>query len=491
MVVQGGGGFAPPPPPGKVAVAVTAVYGPQPGPQHALLSCPFEDVFFGGARGGGKTWALLLDWLKHQALYGAHAWGLFVRRKLDDLREAIKIAKPLFWAAGAQWFPSKKEWHFPSGAVLLMKYLDTTDEPEGYQGHSYTWIGVDEAGQYPSSVPIDALRACLRSVHGVPCVMRITGNPGGAGHNWLKARYIDPSPPMTPFVDEDEETGAVVERVFIPSRLEDNQLLVKNDPKYWQRVAAAVSGNKALLRAWRFGDWDIVAGGMFDDVFARRVHVLEPFAIPASWYVDRSFDWGSSKPFSVGWWAESDGTVAPNGIHYPRGTVFRIAELYGCQKGRPNTGVRWLAVKIAKEIRRAEARMGLKVEPGPADSAIFDASYGKSIAHQMLEEGVKWKPADKRPGSRAHGWEITRRYLRAALPPEPDDETEARAGEPKEDAALYVFSTCTHWIRTVPVLPRDDKKPDDVDTDAEDHAADETRYRLMHRRLGKPGSQAA
>src|SRR4051812_21028293 len=176
-----------------------------------------------------------------------------------------------------------------------------------------------------------------------------TANPGGVGHNWYKARYVDPAPALTPFYDSMQRTW----RVFIPSRLEDNPKLAANDPDYWMRVQAAANGRTDLVKAWRYGDWDVVAGGMFDDVWRASHHVIEPFQIPYHWRVDRSFDWGSSKPFSVGWWAESDGTQAPNGRVYPRGTLFRITEWYGWN-GQPNVGVKMLAVDVAKKIVETE-----------------------------------------------------------------------------------------------------------------------------------------
>ncbi len=224
---------------------------------------------------------------------------------------------------------------------------------------------------------------------------------------------------------------------------------------------------------------------MFDDVWKRDVHVLKAFEVPPSWKITRSFDWGSSKPFSVGWWAESDGTEAPNGRTYPRGSLFRIAEWYGWN-GTPNEGNRMLAVEIAAGILEREKDWGLStdpvptnmpncflparsVEPGPADSSIYDADRGVSIGDDMEKAGVSWTRADKRPGSRKNGWERMRKMLKAAL------------AEPPEEAALYTFDTCVNFIRTVPTLARDQRNLEDVDTQAEDHIADESRYRVMER----------
>jgi hypothetical protein len=452
------------------AGAEQLVFEAQPGtPQEAMIACPYEDVFFGGARGGGKTFGMLGDWMSHADLYGRDASGIFFRRTYDELDEVQKKADRLFPLLGAEYKSQKRLWVWANGAELKMRYLDRDADADRYQGHEYTWECFEELTNWPSPEPIDKLLACLRSAAGVPTYFRATGNPGGVGHNWVKARYIDPAPPWVPFADP--LTGR--QRVFIPATLDDNPVLRDNDPDYWRRVEASASGNAELLKAWRHGIWDIVAGGMFDDLWDRARHVIEPFDIPASWHVNRSFDWGSSKPFSVGWWAESDGTTAPNGRTYPRGTVFRIAEWYG-SAGRPNEGLKLLATEIAAGIKEREAGMIAagrvkKVAPGPADTAIWDADpvVSTSIAQDMADKGVAWTRADKTPGSRKTGWERVRKYLKSAL------------AWPMEEPGLLVFNTCTDWIRTVPVLPRDKVKTDDVDTKAEDHAGDETRYRIL------------
>src|SRR5262245_45989353 len=268
---------------------------PQP-KQHMLISCPVEDVLFGGARGGGKTDGLAGDWLHHAARYGPGARGLFFRQTYPELEEVEQRMQEIFPHMGGTWRAAKHTWEFANGARLRLRHLLTEQDAQQIQGQSNTWIGGDEVGNYPSARAIDLLRATLRSSTGVPCFFRASANPGGVAHNWLKARYIDPAPPLTPFNATDMVAGETitVKRCFIPSTLEDNALLMRNDPTYWQRVMAATGGNEALLKAWRYGLWDIVAGGMLDDVFAPHWHVLEPFPLPAGWSVRRAFDWGSS-----------------------------------------------------------------------------------------------------------------------------------------------------------------------------------------------------
>lgn len=444
------------------------IFQAQPGPQHRLIACPVEDVFYGGARGGGKTYGLLGDWIMHAHSYSENARGIFFRRSFPELEEVQDQASKLYPALGATFNVSKRIWIFANRAQLKMRYLDRDADADKYQGHAYTWMAFDELTNWASAKPIDKLRACLRSGGApIPKSFRASGNPGGIGHNWVKGRYIDPAPPLKPFFDVESD----VWRVFIPSRLEDNAALLKNDPDYWKRVKAATYGNDALERAWRYGDWDIVAGGMFDDLWRRDIHVIEPFDIPASWYVDRSFDWGSARPFSVGWWAESDGTTAPNGRTYPRGTLFRIREWYGWN-GRPNEGCKMLAVSVADQIKEIEQGMPVSVNPGPADDSIWDEENGNCIARDMAARGVMWTRAGKRPGTRKTGWEKLRTLLKAS--------TEL----PMENPGIFIFSPCSQFTRTVPVLPRDEKQPDDVDTQAEDHVGDEVRYRVLQVRAG-------
>ena len=378
----------------------------------------------------------------------------------------------LLFSDVSQWVAYKKTLHFNGGGNLKFRFLERPKDAKKYQGHDYTWLEIEEAGNYPTPKLPDMLRATLRSAAGVTCRNLLTANPGDVGHNWIKERYISPASPLTPFestikIGTREITNT---KIFIPAKLSDNKILVENDPNYKNNIALATVGQEWLLRAWLDGNWDITAGGMFDDIWKREKHVVRPFAIPSSWTIKRAYDWGSSKPFSVGWWAVSDGSsCVVNGKikNYPPGTFFRIAEWYGWN-GEPNQGIRMLEKDIAKGILEFEKSHGWKVEDGPADSSIFDEENGQSIAKEHRPFGIYWKRADKRPGSRIAGWRKIREMLLASL------ET------PMEESGLFIFENCLQFIRTVPILPRDQKKLDDVDTDAEDHIGDETRYMLRY-----------
>lgn len=250
------------------------------------------------------------------------------------------------------------------------------------------------------------------------------------------------------------------------------------DPDYVSKLAADINPHRR--KAWLDGSWDIQAGGMFDDLWDKAVHVLPEFPIPAGWYVDRAHDWGSSKPFCTLWFAEANGEAVemPGGgtRWFPRGSVIVIAEDYG---GDHNKGLGLVSREIAKRNVDAERLVGERlgflgrVKDGPGD--VPDTLDGTSPRDEMAKAGMRWLPVEKRKGSRAAGWEMMRTRLAAA-----------KAGN-VEQPHLYVFSTCRHLIRTIVDAPRDEKNPDDIDTDSEDHALDCTRYRLLAERPQEVG----
>lgn len=428
------------------------VWRPQPGPQQYLLSCPVFEVFFGGARGGGKTDGMLGEWVAHAGRFGEHAAGLMVRRSRTDLYDTIERSRQLYTRLGWVFHEQDKVWRAPNGARLRFAYLENDADAESYQGHAYTRVYVEEIGNFPRPEPILKLMATLRSAAGVPVGFRATGNPGGPGHQWVKARYVDPAP-LGYAIVTDELSG--LNRVYIPARVIDNAQLMANDPTYVARLRA--SGSAELVRAWLEGDWSVVTGAFFPE-FSTERHVVLPFEIPKHWVRYRSLDWGSAKPFSVGWWAVSDGEIAA----FPRGAIIRYREWYGMQPGRPNVGLKLTAEQVADGIKAREAD-GEKIDMSVLDPAAFAQDGGPSIAERMGKRGVHCHPADNsRVGARGRlgGWDL----LRARL-----------VGE-DERPMLYVFATCVATIRTLPAAQHDDKRPEDLDTDCEDHALDDVRY---------------
>lgn len=444
-------------------IVQTIIWQPQPGPQTLLIQCPVFEVFYGGARGGGKTESSIGDWLEHSSKYGENAIGIFFRRKLVQLAEVIARTKQLFVKLGAKYNEQQKTWTMANGARLKFAYLEKDSDAEEYQGHSYTRVYIEEVTNFPTPDPINKLRATLRSGAGVPVGMRLTGNPGGAGHNWVKKRYIDPCPAGFKILTEEAtilDKTISLSRVFIPSKIGDNQLLMQNDPTYVLRLYQ--SGSKALVKAWLEGNWDIVDGAFFDnwdtDLIVKPSDWLR--AIPRHTLRFRSFDWGSAKPFSCGWWAVSDGTWG-----LPRGALLRYREWYGAAGA--NKGLKLTADLVAQGILNREK--GEHISYGVADPSIFIRNGGPSIMELMLKEGCAWRKGDNR---REPGWQKLRQMLGNIPDPVTGDTTQPM---------LYVLETCEDSIRTIPVLQHDDVKPEDLDTEAEDHAADDWRYGVTSR----------
>ena len=440
------------------------IWWPQPGPQAALVKCPVFEIMYGGARGGGKTDGMLGKFANKAGRYGEHCIGVFFRRTREDLKEAVERSKQIYAPLGAK-LVSERQWRFPNGARLKFEYLDRDKDADNYQGHSYTDVFMEELTHWPDPTPVNKLKATLRSAHGVPCQFHATCNPGGPGHLWVKERYIDPAPGGWKILTEEFENPfdgmtQTLERVFIPSRLTDNRLLLDSDPMYVAKLQQ--SGSKELVRAWLEGDWDIVVGAYFDcwNEWKARGGLVKPFTIPKHWVRFRSFDWGSARPFSVGWWAVASEHYEP--LNIPTGALVRYREWYGASKA--NVGLKLDAEQVADGIvQRTEETIDYSV----ADPAIFSVDGGPSIAERMARRGVAFRRADnRRVGKLGHsvGWDQVRSRFNG------DDRP-----------MMYVFDTCTDFVRTMPALQHDETRPEDIDTDGEDHVADEVRYACMSR----------
>lgn len=442
---------------------MTYAWEPQPGPQTDFVLCPHDEVIYGGARGGGKTDAALGEFAMHAQQYGDWASGLFVRRTRVALEPTIERAKQIYGQMGVSFQEQKSRFVFPSGAHLYMRYLDRDADADAYQGHSYTRVYVEELTQFADPKPVDKLKATLRSAHGVPTQFRATCNPGGPGHTWVKARYIDPG--AWQVIDREGLT-----QIFIPAKLADNPLLLTNDPSYVARLK--LSGSAALVRAWLEGDWNVIEGAFFDKWSGRNI--IRPMEIPRHWTRIRSFDWGYAAPFSVGWWAVASDDAAAESetgmVIVPRGSMIRYREWYG-STGAANVGLRLEAEAVAAGI--LERDQGDQIKRAVADPAIFRQDGGPSIGERLYRAGVDFGRADNTRVGKAgalSGWDQVRARIAG------------QGGEP----LLYVFATCRDFIRTLPVLQHDPDKPEDLDTEAEDHIADETRYACLSRPLTAP-----
>lgn len=438
--------------------------------QEAFIQSTFDETLYGGARGGGKTFAIIIDWLLHSEAFGKYTRGIVFRRTLTELDDFIEAAKDVLEAAGHVWHEGKKYFRSPKGAILRCRYLDNDSDAEKYQGHAYTRIYIEEIGNFPSSAPIRKLFGALRPPYAsgppIRCQFKATANPGGPGHSWVKDRYIDPAPPMTPFSMD----GGRRYRVFIPAKLKDNPYLLDNDPGYVDRLRDV--GTESLVQAWLDGDWESVVGQFFPE-FKRHVHVIPTVPVPHHWKVRyRSHDWGSARPNCTLWFVVSDGTEIPGcAFSPPRGALVVYRERYGWN-GRPNEGERKTAAEVGRAILAAEEDdheiVDKNYELNKIDPSTFATNGGPAIAEEMAREGIWFKRADNRrvAGQGAvGGWNQVRTRLKGT------------DGVPM----IYFMECCVHLIRTLPMLPADKNNQDDVDTDSEDHAADALRYGCMAR----------
>ena len=421
------------------------IFKPNDGPQTSFLASAEREVFYGGARGGGKSYAMLVDPLRY--CHKAQHRALLIRRSMPELRDMITHSQRLYSRAfkGARWREQEKEWRFPSGARIEFGYAENMTDVLRYQGQSYTWIGVDELPQYPTPDVYNFLRSSLRSVDPeIPVFMRATGNPGNIGSQWVKEMFVDPSEPNKAFnVAIETPTGVKkISRRFIPAKLQDNPYLMQTDDYYIMLASLPEVQRKQFLE----GDWTAFENSSFPE-FNKTTHVVDPFDIPRGWSRFRSADWGYSSNACCLWFAiDWDNNL----------WVYR--ELYT---------KKITADEFARKV--LEAEQGEFMRYGVLDSSTWAkrGDVGPSIAETMIQEGCKWRPSDRSPKSRINGkLEIHKRL---------------KVHEKDNEPTLKVFSNCVNLIRTLPLLPLDKNNPEDVDTDAEDHAYDALRYGCMSR----------
>ena len=420
---------------------------PNPGPQMLYVSakwCPV--VFYGGARGGGKTAGTLIDFFQDVQIYREHWHGLLVRKTYPELQEVIRQGKEMFRPAGAEWVQFHRQFRFPEGATLTLRSLESPQDAEKLQGAQFTWIGMDEATNQAHESIFRMLLACLRwTAADVPNKrFRLTGNPGGAGHHWVKRLFIDPNPLGFEVIEDSD-----IPRMFIPARLSDNPKLLEHDPEYAERLKHL--GSPELVKAWLEGDWNVVLGAYLPDFSPR--HIIAPFTIPEHWTRFRAVDWGYVDYTCVLWVAVSDGTI--EGID--RGALVVYRELH-------------INDHTAEEV--AEMVADLTTDEEEIAYTVMDpAAYGMrqkvrgrkgvTIAKVWAECGVPLKRADN---DRLGGWNQLRQRLRKD--------------------SLCIFSTCTQLIKAIPLLQHSKHKPEDAQEDGwATDPCDSLRYACMSRPL--------
>ena len=420
----------------KKEVGDNVVFKANDGPQTDFLAAAERDVLYGGAAGGGKSYAMLIDPLRfaHRAAHRA----LILRRSMPELRELIDKSRELYPKAfpGCKYKEVEKLWNFPSGAKVEFGFLERDADVYRYQGQAYSWIGFDEITHLPTEFGWNYLASRLRTTDPeISTYMRCTANPGGVGANWVKKRYVDPYPPNESFKGEDNLT-----RKFIPARLEDNPYLAEDGRYEEMLMALPPTQRKQLLE----GNWDVNEGAAFTE-FEQDVHVITPFEIPISWERVKGIDYGYASESACIW-----GTVDPSD-----GTLIIYRELY--RKGL--TGV-----DLGQLITQMELQDPYSVQ-GVLDTAAWarTGTTGPTVGESLIRAGHKLRRADK---NRIQGKIQIHEYLRIQ-----------QSGRPR----LQIFNNCPSLIRELQSIPLDRSNPEDVDTHAPDHAYDALRYLIMSR----------
>ena len=477
--------------------------------QGTVLSTEATEILYGGAAGGGKSHlmrilAIIL------CMYIPNIQIYIFRKKYGDLYKNHMEGSGSFPDVLWPYIKSKivtinysdnyiKFWN---GSKIHLCHLQHTKDLINYQGAEINVLLMDELTHFTEPeyrflrnrvrlgglvIPEGDLIQGIQIRSRLPLILCGT-NPGGVGHNWVKRTFVDYCNPHEVIRTRKSEGGML--RTYIPALLDDNPTLTTNDPEYIDRLEGL--GDPALVKAMKDGDWNIVSGGALDDVWKPH-HVIPRFRIPKGWRIDRSFDWGSTHPFSVGWWATSNGEEVEltrrsyregKLIEYkevwifPAGTLIRLHEWYGTKEIGLNKGLKLSATQIAEGIKEREKILKESgwingdVKAGPADGQIYQQAQSDvpTIASKMSKLGVRWVKADKSPGSRINGLELLRDRLKNT-----------------EGGGIYFMSHCRAAISTLPVLPRDEKNTEDVDTKSEDHVYDEVRYRVLAS-SAKPGT---
>lgn len=443
------------------------LWKPQP-KQAEFMSRGEYEVLYGGAAGGGKSDSLLVEALRQIKVKNYR--GILFRDTYPQLEGLISRSYELYPSIDAKVKYNKTDhvWSFSSGAKIFFGHMLNENDKLNYQGKAYDFIGFDELTHF-TQTQYEYLKSRNRPMGpGTRCYIRATANPDGRGMGWVKNRFVTPAPAKTTIWESATVIGpdgvkrtVRRSRAYIPSTIFDNKILLQNDPNYLATLAMLPEAQRNALL---YGSWDSFTGQVFTEWindpehYDDRLwtHVVKPFNIPSDWKIVRGFDFGYAKPFSVGWYAIDH-----------QGKAYRIAAWYGSD-GTPNKGLCITPHEIAKGIREKESNneylKGRKIF-GIADPSIWDESRGESIARMMERSPnfVYWSPGDNNrlPGKMQCHYRL--------------------AFDDNGDCMFQIFDTPDNkdFIRTIPMLVYSDRKPEDIDTDMEDHIYDEWRYVMM------------
>jgi hypothetical protein len=450
--------------------------------QGDVLHSPANEILYGGAAGGGKSHLMrILAIILCASIPGLQVY-LFRRIREDLIKnhlegpQGFRVLLAPWEGNGFVKIVGDDEIRFWNGAKIWLCHCKDEKDRFKYQGAEIHVLLIDELTHF-TEVIYRFLRGRLRAPGlKVPeqykdVIPRIIAgsNPGNIGHQWVKQSFVDGGE-MTLRRMPKEDGGML--RQYIPARLSDNPSMAKDDPSYEDRLSGL--GSDSLVRAMKDGDWGIIEGAFFE-CWRKTLHDIRPFEIPQTWTRFRSGDWGSAKPFSFGWWALVQDDYQHDGVILPRGAMVRYREFYGCKKNADgtsmaNVGLKMPAESVGERLAEIERHDG-QISYGVLDPAAFSSDGGPSIAERIYKGSgnkVMFRRADNARVSQKGamgGWD----QLRARL-----------IGE-EDTPMIYTFTTCLDSIRTIPVLQHDTDRPEDLNSDMEDHAADEWRYACMSR----------
>ena len=442
---------------------VRLVLGTPSEKQIKFLEAKTKHIGFGGARGGGKSWAVQ-DKAKRLCLYYPGIKCLIVRRTYPELmNNHIMPLQDALPRSIARYNKTEKLFKFFNGSTIKFGYCNNDKDLDQYQGAEYDIIFLDEATQL-QEMWIKKIIACLRGANSFPKRIYYTCNPGGASHGYFKRLFID---------KKYEEGEDPADYTFIQSLVTDNKALMEAQPDYIKQLEALPP---KIREAWLHGRWDIYEGQFFEEFREtpdidlcnkagitteealkqrRFTHVIEPFEIPRYWTIMRSYDFGYNKPWAMTYYACD-----------PDGTLYYFLEAYGWN-GNPNEGNKMTPdeqFKYLADLERQHPMLkGRKIVDSIADPAIWDASRGESVAETASRYGIYFSPGDN---ARINGWMMLRYYLQF------DSNGYSR---------LYFFNTCKNAIRTIPLMMFSETHCEDLDSDMEDHICDTLRYMAMSR----------
>jgi hypothetical protein len=478
--------------------------------QEIAIDSRADHTLYYGTRGPGKSSTQLMYFRQYVGIgYGSFWNGIIFDRHYKNFKDLIVQSKRFFSKFGDCKFvggTAEVKWVWETGEELLFRHIKSVDEYENFHGFESPFLGHNELTKQPTGELYDRLMSINRSsftpkrdtpknskgeylthdkkpLPPIPLKVFSTCNPSGPGRNWVKRRFIDCCPVGTVFKKEIE--------VFDPQKQKDvivtkTQIAIFGSykeniylsPGYIAELHELTQNDPHLRKAWLEGSWDGTSGGIIDDLWNAKIHKIDRFKIPKSWYVDRCFDWGSSSPFGVLWVAESNGeeVIREDGTKFfaQKGSLIVIQEWYGGDDFTTNKGLKMSAKDIALGILSREEDLIKQgwiesiPEPGPADNQISNVREVdvETIKKKMEDMGVFWTTSDKSQGSRANGLQLMRDMLQSSIT--------------GEGAGLYFMSNCYNCLETIPYIPRDEKNPDDADTESNDHLYDAVRYRILH-----------